>query len=266
MNLKTTVYLLIALTVIGVGFLILFPKGEVEIEVHPQDGSGRSLFSAKEFYPDGLRTVQVKWDDGREVTLERDLDGNWMETQPVRFPLHREKMQRGLANTAAILMYTDRFKPGVEGKPPLEETGLDRPKAVITFKGAFHNLDPSGTKTIDREPYEQTIALGKTTVGGRGYVRVNEGPDIYVVNQDLHQILMRSPMQSWRIKHLSGPIEAQAKRLKLMVEGETFVMRKVSGGEWMLDDPHSGRVNPSAIRALLYSLQSVRIGHRASNR
>ncbi len=256
MNPRTTVYLLVALIVVGVGFFMLYPN-----EPLPPTTTGieKAMFSRVEFDPEGLHTVHVKWSDGRDATIERDADGNWMQAQPVRFPLHRMKMELGVAVTAATLMYTDRFKEGDAGKPTLKETGLDQPEVVITFTGDFHELDEDKKKLIKKTPYEQKIAIGKTTIGGRGYVRVNDSDDIYVVNRDLHDVLLRDAIQEWRIKQLIAPTEAQAQRISLNVEGESFALRKESGDEWVLEPPHDGRVNPLVIKALMQALSQVTI-------
>ena len=258
MNIKTTIALLLILAGIGVYFLVI----EKNRTVTPGTESKQStnVFSAQQLFPDGISKVTITKPLEKAV-ITRDADGNWMQVDPVRFPLSTLKMHNGLSYTAATLKFSDRFKPGQDGKPTLSQMQLDQPVATITFEGEFRDaqlVEGGSNAKVTVTPFSTTIKLGSVITGSRGYIQVNDDPTVYVVSDTLHQILKMQSVASWRETSLQAPDDAQARRIEVLIDGEMVKLEKKEG-DWRLAPPHAGRIATAAARTLLAAVRQLSI-------
>ena len=254
MNIKTTLFLLLLLAGVGVYFLLVERNRQTPIlKPGEDDAIARNLFSDADIDPTGITTVTIQWHDGQSAVLARQIvrkegveTGEWTQVKPVRFPLNSVRIEYGIPIIAATLKYTERFTPGDDKKPELGELTLTQPPATITFEG---KLRKPGQPPEEGKPFKQTLKLGRT-VGARAYLQKNDDPTVYVVNDQLHQVLLGERPSQWRIVALSSPNDAQANAVSITIGDERYDLVK-AGGEWTVAAPHSGRISDVRLRDVL---------------
>lgn len=258
MNVKTTLVLLAALIGIGVYFLV-FEKGrQSAIDPSGPEGLENPMFTVEEMQPIGVQTITIQWSDGQKVAMVSQ-ENRWSQSAPVTFPLNPYRVA-GLLNDAALLRYVDKFKPGDAGKPTLADTGLDKPRAIIRFTGEYSDtqIQDDGESRTTTNSFDQTLRIGGGLTGSRGYLQINDDPHVYVVNNNLHAILMRERIADWRMKTFETPSEPQAQRIVLSADDQTMEIWK-NEGEWRFGPPINDRVAPKGAAALLGLLRSAQI-------
>jgi hypothetical protein len=220
------------------------------------------IFPIDQLDAEGIAQVTIEWANGRKAVMTRDREGNWLQVEPVRFPLYPATMNGGLAAYLAGLRHIDSFIPGQGGKPSAAELGLQPSQAVIVVSGVHRaaQLDRKGIPTgVSESPFKQTIRLGAVTaVGSRGYVQINDDPRVYVVDDQLHQmVLMQSPAQ-WRQRELEVPDEPRVDRVAVSAGGQKYEMVKTAG-DWSLAAPNQGRIAAAAVAMLLGNLRRTTV-------
>ena len=248
MSFKTTAVLLVLVLFVG-AYFFLFERHPTTLKQADQDLIERSDEEGQPigelaWLGDAVGSVTVV-KPGQDAVVITNESGQWAQAEPVRFPLDRAAIE-GLIQDAAGLRYVERFTPGTEGMPTLEDADLQRVWVELTFEEA----GGSGRTA--------TIKLGPTTVGGRGYVRLGEREDVYVVNDDLHTRTVAARVSQWRRKSFDVPTEGQARKVALAYDGKTIATAKIDGS-WQLESPYSGRVDAEAVARLLGGLRAVTV-------
>ncbi len=264
MNIKTTLFLLAML--IGIGAYFIFVEKNREIITDPTDANAPGLenpvFIPEELFPDGARTVELHWADGQRATMKRDDGDRWSQTSPVAYPLNTVRVQAGLVRDAATLRYVEKFTPDTPGKPTLAETDLVKPRASVRITGEYRDarIDrDTGKPIVKTKPFDQTIHLGAGVTGSRGYVRINDDPSVYVVNNTLHLILLNERIADWRQRTLDVPRDDQTDRIALKTDERSLELAKTQGN-WTFAPPLSDRVAPRAPAAILGAMQNMSVG------
>lgn len=264
MNIKTTLFLLAML--IGIGAYFIFVEKDRENITDPTDANAPGLenpvFIPEELFADGARTVELHWADGQRAQMNRDDAGRWSQTSPVEYPLNTIRVQAGLVKDAATLRYVEKFTPDMPGKPTLAETDLVKPRASVRITGEYRDAQidrDTGKPIVKTKPFDQTIHLGAGVTGSRGYIRINDDPSVYVVNNTLHLILLNERIADWRQRTLDVPKDEQTDRITLKTSEKTLELNKVEG-HWTFAAPLSDRVAPRAPAAILGAIQSMSIG------
>ena len=259
MNIKTTLFLLAMLIGIGAYFLF-FEKGRETTDVLvPPPGSDNPVFIAEELFPDGAKTIELHWADGQRAQMTRDQAGRWSQTSPVKYPLNTIRVQAGLVNDAAMLRFVEKFTPDTPGKPTLAETDLAKPRASIRISGEYRDVQidrDTGKPSVKTKPYDQIIHLGAGVTGSRGYIRINDDPLVYIVNNTLHLILLNERIADWRQRSLDVPTDAQADRITVQAQDRIVELMKVNG-DWIFAPPLSDRIAPRAPTAILTTIRNI---------
>jgi hypothetical protein len=241
MNFKTTAFLLVLLVIVGAYFLLV----EHGREATPHDlsssdsGEGQPLFAHDAVSTDRVQSLTLMRE--RQQIVFEHVDGDWRQVEPVRFPLNTWSM-RNLIDQTTRLRYSERFEPGRRNAPSLADVGLLEPLATLTIR--------------TEEGSTQKVALGRQTIGGRGYARLNDDPQVYVINDALHRELLDKKIGELRQKSLSAPSEGQAQWLRLRRDGQTIEATK-HDGQWTLAGDHRGRVGASAVRDMLAAVSAT---------
>jgi len=257
MNIKTTLFLLAMLVGIGVYFIFIEKGREGTIGETPHNEN--PVFIAEELFPPGVKTVELHWADGQRASMAQDERGNWMQTAPVKFPLNAIRVQGGLIQDAASLRFVDKFIPDTAGKPTLKETDLVKPRASLHLVGEYRDTQidrETGKPIVKTKPFDQTIHLGAGVTGSRGYIRINDDPSVYVVNNTLHMIMLNERVADWRQRKLDVPTDAQADRIAIAAEGKTIELMKTDG-DWLFAPPLSDRIAPKAPMAILAAIREI---------
>ncbi len=252
MNYKTTAALLALFTCVGVYFLVFERNAATTHEREADAARGRQLPGTALFTADQVPTESVV---GFEInaegadTLRIDKQGqDWFQTQPVRFGVNTWSAKQ-LADAAAALRYLEKFTPGDVAHPDLptlQQASLSPPLASLTL--VFQDGDPPN----------QVIHIGRKSVGGRGYVMINDAPYVYVVNDTLHKHLLDEKPSDWRKRSVGVPGEGQAQRVTITHSEQTLAMAK-SDGRWVFENPDTGRVGRESITSLLNAVGTLYI-------
>lgn len=238
MNFKTTLSL-VALLALVLGYFYFFERDAAP----PADDAATDTTqrqAGEAFWAD-----ELKADDVTAITIERGgapikiekVDGQWMETAPVRFPLNDYRPKQ-VIDGAAALTFVGKFTPGEGEQPSLADVALDQPRATVTLT----------TKDGSR-----TIKLGKTSSGSRGYAMLPDDGAVYVVNDALHQAVLTGQPSDWRKRSFEAPTVEQLERVVLQRSGPTggtHTAQKIDG-KWYLDEAATQRLSEEKVRSLV---------------
>ncbi len=246
MNFKTTVMLLMLLVIASMAYYLMERRG---IEVPGLDGDdasdlGTAIFDETRFDADATASIIIT-SDGDPIELSKSGTG-WWQTGPVRFALNGWPVDR-MSDTAAELRYIERYQTGGVELSSLEAAQLDPPRAVVTFGfGKETGLS------------SQTIKLGKKLLGGRAYVMIDDDPHVYVVDDSLHKQILDKKISSLRKTQLDAPEAGKVRRISLKRDGQRIDMVRSDSG-WILESPHSGRVDTNAVKDLIGHVDAIYI-------
>jgi|GEM_PF-6034854 len=246
MNFKTTIGLLVLLVVVAIAAAFLL-KGSGDADLGPTDvmdksGSG-AIFSEADFPKDDLASISIAITGGRTIEITRDGE-NWTQTEPVEFGLNSWSVSP-LMDDAFELRYHERLKAGKDDAPTLEDAKLAPALAAITYKFGG-----------DNKGVTQTLRLGKKTVAGKAYLQKGSDPRIYVVDANLHRLVLDQKINDWRKRSLEGPKEANVKQVSLS-QGIKSIGAIKTNGVWSLMGPHSGRADLDTISGILKAIDSI---------
>lgn len=174
-------------------------------------------------------------------TLEfvRSADG-WSQAVPFVHP----------ADAAAIRMVIDAFA-SLESTRAVDPASLD-PEARVAL-----GLDPARARvTVAWPGGSRTVVLGRRTVAGRAWARVDGRADAASVDAGLHAIALEDDPRQWRSSRLHDAASADVARLELRygpAPGQQLVIAR-SGGAWRSEAPFSTRIDAEAVRGYLDAL------------
>lgn len=174
-------------------------------------------------------------------TLEfvRSADG-WSQAVPFVHP----------ADAAAIRMVIDAFA-SLESTRAVDPASLD-PEARVAL-----GLDPARARvTVTWPGGSRTVVLGRRTVAGRAWARVDGRADAASVDAGLHAIALEDDPRQWRSSRLHDAASADVARLELRygpAPGQQLVIAR-SGGAWRSEAPFSTRIDAEAVRGYLDAL------------
>ena len=174
-------------------------------------------------------------------TLEfvRSADG-WSQAVPFVHP----------ADAAAIRMVIDAFA-SLESTRAVDPASLD-PEARVAL-----GLDPARARVSVAWPGgSRTVVLGRRTVAGRAWARVDGRADAASVDAGLHAIALEDDPRQWRSSRLHDAASADVARLELRygpAPGQQLVIAR-SGGAWRSEAPFSTRIDAEAVRGYLDAL------------
>jgi len=176
------------------------------------------------------------------MVFERRDDG-WHQREPFD-QLADGAQLRDLLVRAADLR-ASRSTPA--GSVDLAALGLDPPQAVLTL--AFGDVS-------------RRLQLGRRGVGGRAWLRVDDGPAL-AVDPLLHDALLEGDPRRWRSWRLFEQVGTESDRLTFdrtpTEPGRPPVRFELEkrGGRWWMTEPFHTRVDQATVEALLAALARV---------
>lgn len=232
MNRWATAFLLVAAVAVVVCALVFIPL---------KAGGGKHVGSALfEFDPDDIGLIKIT--NGDEVVeLRRTEDGWYLGPEP-KDRASVEAVRR-LIETALSTPVLDRIDAGEIGdRDQLSTYGLKKSRVQFDFRG-------------DRD---LPLLIGKDAADeSRSYVRFEDSRDIYLVSDELVNLILSSP-QDFRDRM---PARLRPDRVDRIIinrpAGEIELKREASG--WQIIKPMSAPGSAAAIEGLLEKLLKLRI-------
>ncbi len=178
---------------------------------------------------------------GKTVALAKK-DGQWMLTQPVRFPADQDEVENLL--TEIKMLDRDKTLPGPRTKA---EYGFEKSPIKVVVEGATP------------EPLTLTIG-GSDVTGAKVYLAKNDADDVLVVNEHIREAFDKEPgglrdTAALRFK------PSDVKRLQLTTRaGKSFRLARADGS-WTLRvgrEAYGQRANQKTVEELIRKLQDLR--------
>ena len=222
--------------------LVLLAAALLQSGGHSASAESFVLVGAPE--PADVKAIDLERTDGA-FRFERDAQGQWWQVQPFRHRMDTtqlmaipETLQR-LRAVARVPL--DAQQAGVLGVSGPDEGG--RPLATL-------RLERTDGETIE-------LHLGRTGIGGRGWLRVGNSDTALVVDADLHAIAIHEAPQTWRDARLL-PDVGPATLLVRRTIGDEVVELGRKGRDWRFLSPVETRADAQLVAAHLGSLAGAR--------
>ena len=224
----------------------------------------RPLLDEGTIDPEAVDEIAISRPGGQTLTLRREGDG-WIEASPSGLPVDPFAV-RDLIDTVRGLQESRRVAgdgadaSGADAGGPslLQALELDPPAATLSLR--------SGSRGV-------LLRLGRVGLAGRAFVQVVEdgpgsnlgnapgtsgapgrpSPDVAVVGQELHALLLGQDPSQWRLRALFPEAGVETRRIEYAVSGTTLRVLR-SGATWRMESPVSTRVDEQAMSAWLAAL------------
>lgn len=197
------------------------------------------LFALDEIPVEQVDRLMLERPGAPTLEFVRSADG-WSQAVPFVHP----------ADAAAIRMVIDAFA-SLESTRAVDPASLD-PEARVAL-----GLDPARARVTVKWPGgSRTVVLGRRTVAGRAWARVDGRADAASVDAGLHAIALEDDPRQWRSSRLHDAASADVARLELRygpAPGQQLVIAR-SGGAWRSEAPFSTRIDAEAVRGYLDAL------------
>ena len=244
MNVKTTIALVALLAIVG-AYLYFF-----ELNSQPPDGPAQPMATEQngapllaEPPPLATNGAKITVDRQEKTTVIKRSDEDWIEVEPVQFPLNNYSINT-IVDNIRDLRYTQKFTPSQNGAPSLAEAGLDPPQATLTYH-------PDAETTL-------TFQIGRKLLGGHGYITVNTDENVYVVGDTLHQELIEAKPTTWRKKSFDVPSIEQTDQIILTRDLAQIQLHKIDG-RWFLDEAATQRAAEDKVKTLADSVGQISV-------
>ncbi|MCK9590141.1 MAG: DUF4340 domain-containing protein [Terrimicrobiaceae bacterium] len=227
-----TAFLLLAAVAVVVCAIVF-----VSLKSHGGKPVGSALFG---FDPDDISLIKITNGDG--VVEFRRTEGGWYLGPEPKDRASVDAVRR-LIDTALSTPVLDRIDAGeLDDRDRLSTYGLKKSRVQFDFRG-------------DRD---LPLLIGKDAADeSRAYVRFEDSRDIYLIPDDLVNLILTSP-QDFRDRR---PVRLRPDRVDRIVinrpAGQIELRRETSG--WQIIKPLSAPASASAIEALLGKLLRLRI-------
>jgi len=191
------------------------------------------------FDPGGIEEITISG-SGETIELQRD-DGRWFMKEPVRDHAE-EAFVAQILGLAHELRKEAVLAPG-EGGEGFKAYGLDQPGLRLTLEG---------------EGAPVSLLFGKeTAVEGRGYVKLEGGKEVYVVDSALREWIGRKA-DDFRERRLSDLDPRHISEVTIETGAGTIRLIR-DGVEWELRQPLRTRADATAVANLLRNLLTTEI-------
>lgn len=215
----------------------------LSVRSRPAASEGRvvrqPLFAADEIPVEQVDRLELERPGAPTLVFARSADG-WSQSKPFAHP----------ADAAAIRMVIDAFA-SLESTRAVDPASLD-PEARTAL-----GLDPARARvTVAWPGGARTVILGRRTVAGRAWARVDGRADAASVDAGLHAIALEDDPRQWRSSRLHDAASADVARLELRygpAPGQQLVISR-SGGAWRSEVPFATRIDAEAVRGYLDAL------------
>jgi hypothetical protein len=241
MNYKSTLVMLVLVAALGALFFF-GPKGSVEPVVeNPQTPGGVDAAANTKPVLDSAAWNLEKIGGVNFHTLRQEMEAeregeDWVLRKPVRWRMNEHDIPN-LINVATGVRYFEKLKDGAN----LKDLKLDPALATVTLK------PKAGGEAV-------VLEVGRLGVAGAGYLKIAGKPEVYVVSDALHKLVLERNATDWRSQSLAGvPGPERADLVTLVSGGESFKFQRVDG-KWVLEGEKGGRLDQDTVNSLVFGV------------
>ena len=183
MSARTPIILLVIAAIL-LAYVLLFERGRPG----RKEIDSRSGLLLEAVVRERITRVRIASGDERVALLRQGegFDETWTVEEPKQAPADPEVIEDYLRNWEFAIPVRTLQSPSAED---LQNFGVDTPKAEVTFE-------------MDRAKVRVSLGTGSPVDGG-GYVRIDDGPEVVVVGDDVVELFDRTA-DSFEIKGDAG--------------------------------------------------------------
>ena len=183
MSARTPIILLVIAAIL-LAYVLLFERGRPG----RKEIDSRSGLLLEAVGRERITRVRIASGDERVALLRQGegFDETWTVEEPKQAPANPEVIEDYLRNWEFAIPVRTLQSPSAED---LQNFGVDTPKAEVTFE-------------MDRAKVRVSLGSGSPVDGG-GYVRIDDGPEVVVVGDDVVELFDRTA-DSFEIKGDAG--------------------------------------------------------------
>lgn len=183
MSARTPIILLVIAAIL-LAYVLLFERGRPG----RKEIDSRSGLLLEAVVRERITRVRIASGDERVALLRQGegFDETWTVEEPKRAPADPEIIEDYLRNWEFAIPVRTLQSPSAEDR---QSFGVDTPKAEVTFE-------------MDRAKVRVSLGSGSPVDGG-GYVRIDDGPEVVVVGDDVVALFDRTA-DSFEIKGDAG--------------------------------------------------------------
>ncbi|HWL94138.1 MAG TPA: DUF4340 domain-containing protein [Phycisphaerae bacterium] len=234
MNPKTTIVLVVALVLAGVGVWLAQPEPKPVDAI--DDAAPKPLLELKS---DDVVAFEMKQGNSAALSMVKE-DNKWRMTAPQTGPAESFAVNSDVGKIVG-LQYEQAYDEGHADRPGDEISSLDNPLKIIKL------TDKAGKSVVVKIGERQK--LSKKT-----YVQIEGDKKVYLVNSDVNAEIKRKPTD-YRGKRVAEFPVAEAVRVEVS-GAENFTLVKSDAG-WTLEEPYKARADLQAVNKILNGVSNM---------
>lgn len=191
-----------------------------------------------------IDAIELERPDGH-WRFERDGDGAWWQRTPFEHRMDGGRLM-GIPELLQVLRAAARVELS---DAQAGVTGLSKPGAGGSNLGRLR-IEGEGDAVT-------TVHLGRTGIGGRGWIRLNDESEAMVVDDDLHALVLQEAPRAWRDRRLLPSIDALTQSISWLLDDERIELLR-DGRRWTFTSPVATRASAQAVGNLIATLAGAR--------
>jgi hypothetical protein len=188
----------------------------------------------------------LRFDAVQEITVDRDnqtfvfslIDGSWNQVTPFPQTMDPSSMTALIESVQGLQVLGTLTKDTSD-----DVLGLDAESNYIEL---FDGID------------RVRVILGRKTLGGRGYAKLQKGEPV-LVGQSLHRRAIDMDHRLWRDVRLFPDFAIDGELIERDVQGDRLVLKRIQG-RWEMLEPVPARLNQDMLTEWVGKLAAARVG------
>jgi hypothetical protein len=218
-------------------------------------GEGVGLQALQQLPVDEVPKISLRRENESPMVFHR-TQGRWEQAEPFPFPMDLFSIRQFAVHAMQVA------RAGTFDRVTLDETtsdeamGFNPPRATLEFEWSGESGGASGG--TGGAGGSLAVELGRLVGAGRGYLRIKGQPDIYSVNQILHQRAIQMNPNEWRDRKLFHEVSVEADSIERIVRADHLLVKREEG-QWKMVLPVATRVNGLALQQWIQNLEAARV-------
>lgn len=233
---------IIAFVIAVLGVVAAFIVASTDAIDHQTAGARHRVLAPGRLPTDKINRITLQ--RGTQPMLVLELRGSrWWQTQPFMYPMNIFSI-RQLMVQATELEYVSIIEPTGNNGDSLAALSLHPPNAVITYEWENRSLG---------------FELGRRGIAGRAYVRLVGEPNVYVVDQGLHDRAVEMDPKEWRDRTIFRDVSIDALRV-MRRNGEETLVAERDNKQWRITQPVATRAAKTAMEQMFEVFSKIEVG------